>query len=99
MSMLCDNCNGAIYVQAIGTIRNATFYFCSPQCRAEFAQFSGKIGHAMTIPDRVGEEGDEDVALKRERAVDTAQPIAIPAPAASTPACRRGRREAVEQAG
>ena len=77
MSMLCDNCNSAILVQATGTIRNA-FFFCSPQCRAEFAQFSGKIGHAMTIPDEPCEE--------RDKAVDTTQPIAIlrkPRPTAS----------------
>lgn len=46
----CDNCNGEILVPAIGTIKGVVFNFCSPNCRTEFAQFSGGIGHAMVIP-------------------------------------------------
>jgi len=67
MSMLCDNCNDAILVQTTGTISSATFFFCSPQCRAEFAQFSGRIGHAMTIPDEACEEHDNAWMDERER--------------------------------
>ena len=58
MSMPCDNCNGTILAPATGSIRNATFVFCSPHCRTEFAEFSGKIGHHMSIPDEACDEHD-----------------------------------------
>ncbi len=83
MSMLCDNCNGTILAQATGTIRNATFFFCSPQCRAEFAEFSGKIGHRMTIPDQACEERDKAGAEEgaRDRRYDSSHRDLATAPA------------------
>ncbi len=58
MSTRCDNCNDAILVPAVGTIKGVVFNFCSPHCRAEFAEFSGKIGHAMVVPAATCDERD-----------------------------------------
>ncbi len=58
MSTRCDNCNGEILVPATGTINGVAFNFCSPHCRAEFGDFSGRIGHAMVIPAATCDERD-----------------------------------------
>lgn len=54
----CDNCENEILVAAIGTIKGVAFYFCSPECRDEFAQFSGNLGHVMAIPNATCDEHD-----------------------------------------
>ncbi len=54
MSTLCDNCNGKILVDVIGTIKGVAFHFCGPECLAEYSEFCS-ARHLALIPERRGD--------------------------------------------